>query len=207
MLAPRRLRLAVRTDVEEPQRRPGQRQPAERRVLDVDEQALRERLVPAVDLVDGADLARRDADLREPGQQVLGGDVGEGPLEQGDHLVAVARRGRRWSPSRAPRGRAELGAQPAPQRLVGARDLHAAAGAVEQAVRGDRGVVVALRAADLAGHRPSIAPYGLFHCADGSVQVACASESLWRKLCAEFGFDPEAPGWRPTASGWRTATR
>ena len=43
-------------------------------------------------------------------------------------------------------------------------------------------------------HHPSIAPYGLFHCADGSVQVACASESLWRRLCAEFGFDPEAPG-------------
>src|SRR3954466_15749893 len=43
-------------------------------------------------------------------------------------------------------------------------------------------------------HHPSIAPYGLFHCRDGSVQVACANESLWRKLCAEFGFDPEAPG-------------
>jgi crotonobetainyl-CoA:carnitine CoA-transferase CaiB-like acyl-CoA transferase len=43
-------------------------------------------------------------------------------------------------------------------------------------------------------HHPSIAPYGLFRCADGSVQVACANESLWRRLCAEFGFDPEAPG-------------
>jgi crotonobetainyl-CoA:carnitine CoA-transferase CaiB-like acyl-CoA transferase len=43
-------------------------------------------------------------------------------------------------------------------------------------------------------HHPSIAPYGLFHCRDGSVQVACANESLWRRLCAEFGFDPEAPG-------------
>ena len=43
-------------------------------------------------------------------------------------------------------------------------------------------------------HHPSIAPYGLFHCAGGSVQVACANESLWRRLCAEFGFDPEAPG-------------
>jgi crotonobetainyl-CoA:carnitine CoA-transferase CaiB-like acyl-CoA transferase len=43
-------------------------------------------------------------------------------------------------------------------------------------------------------HHPSIAPYGLFHCADGSVQVACANESLWRRLSAEFGFDPEAPG-------------
>src|SRR3712207_5566388 len=43
-------------------------------------------------------------------------------------------------------------------------------------------------------HHPSIAPYGLFHCADGSVQLSCGSESLSRKLCAEFGLDPEAPG-------------
>jgi crotonobetainyl-CoA:carnitine CoA-transferase CaiB-like acyl-CoA transferase len=43
-------------------------------------------------------------------------------------------------------------------------------------------------------HHPAIAPYGLFSCADGKVQVACANESLWRRLCAEFGFDPEAPG-------------
>src|SRR4051794_1859302 len=43
-------------------------------------------------------------------------------------------------------------------------------------------------------HHPSIAPYGLFTCADGSVQLSCGSESLWRKLCAEFGLDPTAPG-------------
>jgi crotonobetainyl-CoA:carnitine CoA-transferase CaiB-like acyl-CoA transferase len=43
-------------------------------------------------------------------------------------------------------------------------------------------------------HHPAIAPYGLFSCADGKVQVACANESLWRRLCAEFGFDAEAPG-------------
>src|ERR687886_2499054 len=43
-------------------------------------------------------------------------------------------------------------------------------------------------------HHPSIAPYGLFACADGKVQVACANESLWRRLCAEFGLDAEAPG-------------
>jgi formyl-CoA transferase len=43
-------------------------------------------------------------------------------------------------------------------------------------------------------HHPSIAPYGLFSCADGSVQLSCGSESLWRKLCAEFGLDPAAPG-------------
>jgi crotonobetainyl-CoA:carnitine CoA-transferase CaiB-like acyl-CoA transferase len=43
-------------------------------------------------------------------------------------------------------------------------------------------------------HHPSIAPYGLFHCAGGSVQLSCGSEGLWRKLCAEFGLDPDAPG-------------
>ncbi|MCA0144591.1 CaiB/BaiF CoA-transferase family protein [Blastococcus sp. LR1] len=43
-------------------------------------------------------------------------------------------------------------------------------------------------------HHPSIAPYGLFRCQGGSVQLSCGSEGLWRKLCAEFGFDPDAPG-------------
>ncbi|MEU2350320.1 CoA transferase [Modestobacter sp. NPDC049651] len=43
-------------------------------------------------------------------------------------------------------------------------------------------------------HHPSIAPYGLFHCAGGFVQLSCGSEGLWRRLCAEFGLDPEAPG-------------
>src|SRR6195952_2832341 len=43
-------------------------------------------------------------------------------------------------------------------------------------------------------HHPSIAPYGLFHCRGGSVQLSCGSEGLWRRLCAEFGFDPDAPG-------------
>lgn len=43
-------------------------------------------------------------------------------------------------------------------------------------------------------HHPSIAPYGLFRCADGAVQIAVGSESLWRRFCAEFGLDPEADG-------------
>ncbi|MFZ5870334.1 MAG: CaiB/BaiF CoA transferase family protein [Actinomycetota bacterium] len=41
-------------------------------------------------------------------------------------------------------------------------------------------------------HHPSICPYGLFHCADGAVQIAVGSEGLWRKFCAEFGLDAEA---------------
>src|SRR3954463_2309036 len=40
----------------------------------------------------------------------------------------------------------------------------------------------------------SIAPYGLFHCADGFVQIAVGSERLWRQFCEGFDLDPTAPG-------------
>ncbi|SFB91571.1 Crotonobetainyl-CoA:carnitine CoA-transferase CaiB [Nocardioides terrae] len=43
-------------------------------------------------------------------------------------------------------------------------------------------------------HHPSIAPYGLFHCRDGAVQIAVGSESLWRRFCAEFAIDPTTDG-------------
>ena len=43
-------------------------------------------------------------------------------------------------------------------------------------------------------HHPSIAPYGLFHCRDGAVQIALGSEGLWKKFCAGFGLDPDAEG-------------
>ncbi|GAA4110935.1 CoA transferase [Knoellia locipacati] len=43
-------------------------------------------------------------------------------------------------------------------------------------------------------HHPALSPYGLFHCADGDVQVACGSESLWVKLANAFGIDPATPG-------------
>jgi formyl-CoA transferase len=45
-------------------------------------------------------------------------------------------------------------------------------------------------------HHPSISPYGLFRCRGGAVQIACGSESLWRRLGAEFGLDTEADGLR-----------
>ncbi|WP_168708252.1 MULTISPECIES: CoA transferase [unclassified Rhodococcus (in: high G+C Gram-positive bacteria)] len=45
-------------------------------------------------------------------------------------------------------------------------------------------------------HHASIAPYGLFRCADGSVQIAVGNDSMWRTFCAGFGLDPAAPGSR-----------
>jgi crotonobetainyl-CoA:carnitine CoA-transferase CaiB-like acyl-CoA transferase len=43
-------------------------------------------------------------------------------------------------------------------------------------------------------HHPSIAPYGLFNCKDGMVQISCGSEGLWVKLANAFGIDPATPG-------------
>ena len=43
-------------------------------------------------------------------------------------------------------------------------------------------------------HHPSIAPYGLFRCADGSVQIALGSDGLWQKFCSAFELDPATPG-------------
>ncbi|HKX65943.1 MAG TPA: CoA transferase [Intrasporangium sp.] len=43
-------------------------------------------------------------------------------------------------------------------------------------------------------HHPSIAPYGLFTCKDGMVQISCGSEGLWVKLANAFGIDPATPG-------------
>jgi formyl-CoA transferase len=54
-------------------------------------------------------------------------------------------------------------------------------------------------------HHPSICPYGLFHCADGAVQLSIGSEGLWRRFCAGFGIDPDADGLASNAS--RVANR
>jgi crotonobetainyl-CoA:carnitine CoA-transferase CaiB-like acyl-CoA transferase len=43
-------------------------------------------------------------------------------------------------------------------------------------------------------HHASIAPYGLFACADGSVQIAVGSEALWNRFCAGFDLDPQTAG-------------
>ena len=43
-------------------------------------------------------------------------------------------------------------------------------------------------------HHPSIAPYGLFRCADGAVQISVGSEALWARFCATFDLDPAQDG-------------
>lgn len=43
-------------------------------------------------------------------------------------------------------------------------------------------------------HHPSISPYGLFRCADGTVQIAVGSEGLWRRFCTAFDISPDLEG-------------
>ncbi|MGB0102497.1 MAG: CoA transferase [Nocardioides sp.] len=42
-------------------------------------------------------------------------------------------------------------------------------------------------------HHPSIAPYGLFHAADGPLQVAVGSDGLWDRFAEVLDLDPADP--------------
>lgn len=68
-----------------------------------------------------------------------------------------------------------------------------AAGIGVHAFQGTAWTVGGVRGRAAGNHHPSISPYGLFSCADGSVQLACGNEGLWQRLCAEFGLDPHRP--------------
>lgn len=41
----------------------------------------------------------------------------------------------------------------------------------------------------IGNQHPAIAPYGLFHAADGPIQIACGSQGLWRALAALVGIE------------------
>ncbi|MDN6300083.1 MAG: CoA transferase, partial [Micrococcaceae bacterium] len=48
-------------------------------------------------------------------------------------------------------------------------------------------------------HHPSIAPYGLFACRGGNVQISVGSDKLWKALTGAFGLDGAAPDFATTA--------
>ncbi len=130
-------------------------------MIDLHDKTLGPGLVPLVDLLQGAHPARGHPGRREPGQQLLPGDRREGLLEHLDHPGPVGD-ALTVGPHPLRLGvQAELLAQPAPQALVAAGHLDGAVRAVEQPVGRDRGVVVALRLRDLAGHGPARALEGV----------------------------------------------
>jgi len=59
------------------------------------------------------------------------------------------------------------------------------------AFEGTRWTVAGEAGAASGNHHPSIAPYGLFPCGDGAVQLSVGSESLWRRFAVSFGIDAD----------------
>ncbi|MDL4818615.1 CaiB/BaiF CoA transferase family protein [Actinomadura opuntiae] len=48
-------------------------------------------------------------------------------------------------------------------------------------------------------HHPTIAPYGLFRCAGGSVQIACGNDAMWHRLSAAFHLEADDPRYATNA--------
>ncbi|MFI7494501.1 CaiB/BaiF CoA transferase family protein [Kocuria sp. M4R2S49] len=57
------------------------------------------------------------------------------------------------------------------------------------AFQGTRCTVAGEAPAAQGNHHPSIAPYGLFSCRGGHVQISVGSEKLWASFSAAFGLD------------------
>jgi crotonobetainyl-CoA:carnitine CoA-transferase CaiB-like acyl-CoA transferase len=58
--------------------------------------------------------------------------------------------------------------------------------------QGTAWTVAGVRGEARGNHHPSIAPYGLFHCGEGIIQIACGNDAHWQKLSSEFGLDVDA---------------
>jgi crotonobetainyl-CoA:carnitine CoA-transferase CaiB-like acyl-CoA transferase len=54
------------------------------------------------------------------------------------------------------------------------------------AFQGTRWTVAGEAGRAQGNHHPSIAPYGLFRCAGGRVQIACGNDAMWARLRAAF---------------------
>ena len=60
------------------------------------------------------------------------------------------------------------------------------------AFQGTRATVAGQVPQAQGNHHPSIAPYGLFNCRGGKVQISVGSEKLWATFTAAFGIEAEA---------------
>lgn len=52
----------------------------------------------------------------------------------------------------------------------------------------------------------AIAPYGMFQCMGGAIQIAIANESLWQRLCGVLGLDAARPEFATNNLRFRHAT-
>lgn len=56
-------------------------------------------------------------------------------------------------------------------------------------------------------HHPSIAPYGLFNCRQGRVQISVGSEKLWASFASAFGIDADRPEFASNAERVRNRNK
>ncbi|MFL4477291.1 CaiB/BaiF CoA transferase family protein [Paeniglutamicibacter sp. ORCA_105] len=61
------------------------------------------------------------------------------------------------------------------------------------AFQGTRSTVAGQVPQAQGNHHPSIAPYGLFNCKDGKVQISVGSQKLWLAFAEAFGLDGTRP--------------
>ncbi|GAA1497200.1 CaiB/BaiF CoA transferase family protein [Paeniglutamicibacter kerguelensis] len=61
------------------------------------------------------------------------------------------------------------------------------------AFQGTRATVAGQVPRAQGNHHPSIAPYGLFKCRDGKVQISVGSQKLWAAFAEAFGLDAVRP--------------
>ncbi len=179
---------AGKSVVVEADRRPGDLDRPEHRVVDVEDQPLRRRLLPLVD------VGRRSAP-RRPGHPTSASardELVEAVGRRRPPSISAMRRSRFATRSRLVARPGVAGSMPNavgeldPQPLAADRRSGPCRPAAEQAVRRDRRVVVALRAADLAGDGVSRALEGV-HPDDGREQGGA--------------HDAPAPGAGPARAG------
>jgi crotonobetainyl-CoA:carnitine CoA-transferase CaiB-like acyl-CoA transferase len=58
--------------------------------------------------------------------------------------------------------------------------------------QGTAWTVAGLRGEARGNHHPSIAPYGLFRCGEGVIQIACGNDAQWQKLSSAFELEVDA---------------
>ncbi len=73
------------------------------------------------------------------------------------------------------------------------------------AYQGTRWTVAGQIPAAEGPHHPSICPYGLFHSADGVVQIAVGSQGLWAKFATTFGLPVDGDGFATNSDRVRNA--
>ncbi|GAA2091058.1 CoA transferase [Brevibacterium salitolerans] len=68
------------------------------------------------------------------------------------------------------------------------------------AFQGTRATVAGMTPEPGGNHHATLAPYGLFSCRDGAVQISVGNEKMWTRFCEAFGLDPAAPGFEDNGS-------